>query len=47
MDELVPLHYITPKIVFTGVEDLENHLTTFNAHMIVFGGTKAIKCRCS
>jgi len=30
MDALVPPHYITPKIVFTGVKDLESHLTTFN-----------------
>jgi len=31
MDELVPPHYITPNIIFTGVEDPENHLTTFIA----------------
>jgi len=32
MDELVPPHYITPKIAsFIGVKDPENHLTTFNA----------------
>jgi len=29
MDEPVPSHYITPKIVFTGVEDPKNHLAMF------------------
>jgi len=37
MDELMPPHYITPKIVFTR-EDPENHLTVFNAQMIIYGG---------
>jgi len=45
MGELVPPHYITPKIVFTRVEDPESHLTTFNALMIVFGGTNVIQCK--
>jgi len=45
MDELVPPHYIMPKIVFTRVEDPENHLTTFNAQMIISGGTNAIHCK--
>jgi len=45
MGELVPPHYITLKIVFRGVEDPENHLTTFNAQMIVSGGTNAIQCK--
>jgi len=45
MDELVPPHNITPKIVFIGVEDPENHLTTFNAQMIVSGGTDVIQCK--
>jgi len=36
MDELVPPHYLTPKIaLFSGVEDPENHLTTFKALMII------------
>jgi len=43
MDELVPSHYITPKIVFTRVKNPENHLTTFNAQLIVTGGTNAIQ----
>ena len=46
MDEPVPPHYITPKIAFvTGIEDPKNHLTTFNAQMIISGGTDAILCK--
>jgi len=43
--ELVPPHYITPKIVFTRVEDHENHLTTFNAQVIVSRGADVIQCK--
>ena len=32
-----PAHYMAPKIAFTGVEDPESHLTTFNAQMIISG----------
>ena len=43
MDEPVLAHYITPKIsFFTGTKNPENHLTTFNSQMIIFGGTDAI-----
>ena len=35
MDALIPTNYITPKIVFTGVEDPESHLTVFSAEMII------------
>jgi len=46
MDELVPAYYITPKIAyFTGIEDPENHVMTFNAQMIIFGGTNAFQCK--
>jgi len=45
MDALILPHYIIPKILFTGVEDLEKHLTVFNAQMIISGGTNAIYCK--
>jgi len=45
MDALVSPHYIMPKIVFTGVEDPENHLSVFNAQMIIYGGKDAIHCK--
>jgi len=46
MDEPMPPHYITPKIAFfTGVEHPENHLTAFNAQMIIFRGSDVIRCK--
>ena len=45
MDALIPAKYITPKIVFTGVEDPESHLTVFNAQMVISGGINAIHCK--
>jgi len=45
MDEVVPAYYIALKIIFTRVEDPENHLTAFNAQMIVSGGLDAIRCK--
>jgi len=45
MDIVIPTNYIMPKIVFMGVEDPESHLTTFNAQMIILGGTDAIHCK--
>jgi len=46
MDEPVPPYYITPKIaLFSGVEDPENHLTTFKAQIIISGGSDAIRCK--
>ena len=45
MDVAIPANYITPKITFTCVEDPESHLTTFNAQMIISGGTDDIHCK--
>jgi len=43
MDEPMAPHYITPKIaLFYTVEDPENHLMTFKAQMIIFGGLDVI-----
>jgi len=41
MDAVIPASFITPNIVFTGVEDPESHLTTFNVQMMISGGTNA------
>jgi len=45
MDEPVLVHYVAPKIAFTGVEDPESHLTAFNAQMIISGGSDAMRCK--
>jgi len=45
MDEPMPTYYITPKIAFfIGIEDPKNHLTAFNAQMIISGETDVIRC---
>jgi len=43
MDELVPAHYVAPKITFTGVEDPGSQLTAFNDQMIISGGSDAVQ----
>jgi len=45
MDTVIPANYITPNITFTGVKDPESHLNTYNAQMIISGGTYAIHCK--
>jgi len=45
MDAVIPASFITPKIVFTGAEDPEAHLTTFNAQMMISGGTNVVHCK--
>ena len=46
MNELVPAHYVAPKITtFIGVEDSESHLTAFNAQMIISGGLDTVRCK--
>jgi len=45
MDAIIPANYLTPKVVFTGVEYPESHLTTFNAQMIISRGTDTIHCK--
>jgi len=45
MDPIIPTNFITPKIVFTGVEDLETNLTTFNAQMMISGGPDVMHCK--
>jgi len=37
---VVPTNFMTPKIVFRGTEDLEAHLTAFNAQMMISGGNE-------
>jgi len=45
MDAIIPVNYITPKIIFMGVDDPETHLVAFNAQMIISKGTNAIHCK--
>ena len=45
MDTIILTNFMIPKIVFTGVEDPEIHLTTFNAQMMISGGTNVMHCK--
>jgi len=45
MDEVVPTHYVAPKITFTGIKDPESHFTAFNAQMIISGWSNAVWCK--
>jgi len=45
MDVVVSTSFMTSKIVFTCTEDPEAHLTTFNAQMMISGGTDVMHCK--
>jgi len=45
MDAVIPANFITPNIVFTGVENPETHLTTFNAQMMISGRMDVMHCK--
>ena len=45
MDVILLTSFMTPKIVFTGTEDPEAHLTASNTHMMISGGTDAMHCK--
>ena len=45
MNDVVPTSFMMPKIFFTGTEDPEAHLTTFNAQMMISGGIDAMHCK--
>jgi len=43
MDTIIPVSFMSPKITFTGVKDLEAHITTFHIHMMISGGADAMR----
>jgi len=45
LDAVTLASFITPKIIFIGTKDLEAHLTTFNAQMMILGGTNTMHCK--
>jgi len=42
MDMVIPASFMIPKITFTGVEDLEAHITAFHTQMMISRGTDAM-----
>jgi len=45
MDIALPTTSLGSKVTFTGVEDLEAHLTTFHTQMMLTGGSSAVYCK--
>ena len=45
MDAVIPATFVGPKATFTGVEDPEAHLTTFQTQMMFVGGSDAMRCK--
>jgi len=35
MNVVIPTNFMTPKFTFTGIEDLEAHITTFHTQMMI------------
>ena len=44
-DTPIPASVVLVKVVFTGVEDPEAHLTTFHMQMMLSGGSDAVYCK--
>ena len=45
MDVVISATCVGLKATFTGVEDLEVHLTTFHTQMMLIGGSDAVRCK--
>jgi len=45
VDTVIPANFMGLKITFTGVEDLEAHITTFHTQMMISGSTDAMHCK--
>jgi len=45
MDAVIPATFVGPKATFTGIEDLEAHLTAFHMQMMLVGGSDAVRCK--
>jgi len=44
MNVVIPTNFMTPKISFIGIEDLETHITAFHIQMMISGITDALHC---
>jgi len=45
MDAVIPATFVGPKVTFTGMEDLEAHLTAFHTQMMLVGGSDVVRCK--
>ena len=45
MEAVIPHTFVGPKVMFTGMEDPEAHLTAFHTQMMLVGGSDALRCK--
>jgi len=45
LDAVIPNTFAGPKVIFTGMEDPETHLSAFHTQMVLVGGSDAAKCK--
>ncbi|XP_068498200.1 uncharacterized protein [Phaseolus vulgaris] len=45
LDAAIPNTFAGPKVIFTGMEDPEAHLTAFHTQMVLVGGSDAARCK--
>ena len=45
VDAAIPATLVGPKVTFIRMEDPEAHLTDFHTHMILVGGSDAVRCK--
>ena len=41
----IPNTFAGPKVIFTGMEDPETHLTAFHTQMVLIGDSDAVRCK--
>jgi len=45
LDAVIPNTFVGPKVIITGMEDPEAHLSAFHTQMVLVGGSDAAKCK--
>ena len=45
LETAIPNTFTGSKVTFTGMEDLEAHLTAFHTQMMLVGGSDAVRCK--
>jgi len=45
LDAAIPNTFAGPKVIFTGMEDPEAHLTAFHTQMVLVGGSDVARCK--
>jgi len=45
LEAVIPNTFAGPKVIFTGMEDPEVHLTAFHTQMVLVGGSDVVRCK--